>query len=163
MSDPWKPVVSATGGKPGGAALAQGLFVLVGLVAVLWYLSACMVLVGFEDYKEPGRAAAFWWLTGFLVLMVVCSLGAAAGLSSRRPRVGWWLGMAGVLGVAGGGVAILSAPRWAAHTDLTPARLACGLLVLLVAAVLLTVLLAPSTRRWVSDAPAPLEPPLPAS
>ena len=78
MSDPWKRVVRAAGGKPGGAALAQGLFVRVGLVAVLWYLSACMVLVGFEDYKEPGRAAAFWWLTGFLVLMVVCSLGAAA-------------------------------------------------------------------------------------
>jgi hypothetical protein len=57
MSDPWKPVVSAAGGKPGGAALAQGLFVTVGLVAVLWYLSACMALVGFEDYKEPGRAA----------------------------------------------------------------------------------------------------------
>lgn len=70
--------------------------------------------------------------------------------------MGWWLGVAGVLAVALGGVAILSAPRWAAHTDLTPARWACGLLVLLLAGVLLTAVLAPGTRRWVREAPAPL-------
>lgn len=156
MSDSGKPAVRAPGDKPGSVALVQGMFVAVGLIAVAWYIGAAVLFVGFSDYNKAGRTVEFWRLAAALVLIALCTLGAAAGLSSRRPREGWWFGIVGVLVVALGGAAIIHSPVRTHQTDLIP-ELVWGLAVLAVAGIVLAALLAPATRSWVEH-PSPAAP-----
>lgn len=139
-------------GKPNGVVLAQVMFALVGVLFVIgtlgWALFAASLAC--HDNLDPHCGARAWAWTAFPLTMAVGSLYVAGRLDGEgwRVRLAWWVGIAVGALIALAGAAIIHSPVRTHQDDLIP-ELLWGLAVLVVAGIILTALLVPSTRRRV--------------
>lgn len=141
--------------KPKSLSVAQGLYGMSALACLLATGGMCVGVAFCHDSPDPHCVAKGVGLIACVLVLCVSSLFTAFGLRARGGvlRVAWWVGIVVALTIAGGGAAIIHSPVRTHQTDLLP-ELFWGLAVMAVAGVLLTVLLAPATRRWVKN-PSP--------